>query len=138
MPGSELCPCIDQCLWLCLCGPASMAPLWYVMGTHYSTILPCLITCNCAGKDWIKQTLVGAFVFPSLICGIVFLINFVAIYYHASRAIPFLTMVRGLTFVEWALLWICAFCWCPIYVAHSITHACAHMYAHAHTPHLSS
>ncbi len=45
------------------------------------------------GKEWIKQMLAGACLFPALICGVVFLINFVAIYYHASRAIPFLTMV---------------------------------------------
>lgn len=45
------------------------------------------------GKEWIKQMVVGAALFPSLICGVVFLINFIAIYYHASRAIPFLTMV---------------------------------------------
>ena len=38
----------------------------------------------------------GAAFFPSLICGTMFLINFVAIYYHASRAIPFLTMVLAL------------------------------------------
>lgn len=35
----------------------------------------------------------GAALFPALICGTAFLINFVAIYYHASRAIPILTMV---------------------------------------------
>ena len=38
---------------------------------------------------------VGAFLFPSFICGVAFVINFIAIYYHASRAIPFFTMVRG-------------------------------------------
>ena len=31
--------------------------------------------------------------FPSMICGTAFLINFVAIYYRASRAIPFTSMV---------------------------------------------
>lgn len=47
-----------------------------------------------AGKDWIKQMFCGASLFPSLICGTAFIINFIAIYYHASRAIPFFTMVR--------------------------------------------
>ena len=37
--------------------------------------------------------LFGASLFPALICGLAFLINFIAIYYHASRAIPFFTMV---------------------------------------------
>ena len=47
------------------------------------------------GKDWIKQTIVGSVLFPLLISTTVIIINFVAIYYHASRAIPFATMVRG-------------------------------------------
>ena len=42
---------------------------------------------------WIRQMLASAFLLPSLVCGTAFLINFVAIYYHASRAIPFGTMV---------------------------------------------
>ena len=45
------------------------------------------------GKEWIKQMVASAFLLPSLVCGVAFLINFVAIYYHASRAIPFGTMV---------------------------------------------
>lgn len=45
------------------------------------------------GKEWIKQMTCGAFLFPLLVCSTVFMINFVAIYYHASRAIPFGTMV---------------------------------------------
>lgn len=45
------------------------------------------------GKQWIKQLLFGAFLLPSLVCGIAFLINFIAIYYHASRAIPFTIML---------------------------------------------
>ncbi|CAI8002148.1 Transmembrane 9 superfamily member 3 [Geodia barretti] len=45
------------------------------------------------GKAWIKQMVCGAALFPALICGTAFLINFVAIYYHASRAIPILTML---------------------------------------------
>jgi len=45
------------------------------------------------GKVWIKQMLTGAFLIPALVCGTAFFINFIAIYSHASRAIPFGTMV---------------------------------------------
>lgn len=46
------------------------------------------------GKIWIKQMLLSAFMLPVLVCGTAFFINFIAIYYHASRAIPFGTMVN--------------------------------------------
>lgn len=36
---------------------------------------------------------IGAFMIPAMVCGTAFFINFIAIYYHASRAIPFGTMV---------------------------------------------
>ena len=39
----------------------------------------------------------GAFLVPLLVCGMAFLINFLAIYYHSSRAIPFGTMVSVVT-----------------------------------------
>ncbi|KAF5276996.1 hypothetical protein FQR65_LT16075 [Abscondita terminalis] len=45
------------------------------------------------GKVWIRQMVVSAFMLPALICGTAFCINFIAIYYQASRAIPFGTMV---------------------------------------------
>mgnify|MGYP000910454925 CR=1 FL=1 len=45
------------------------------------------------GRHWIKQCLVSAAFLPSLVCGTAFMINFIAIYYHASRAIPFGTMI---------------------------------------------
>lgn len=45
------------------------------------------------GKIWIKQMLMSAFLIPAAVCGLAFFINFIAIYYHASRAIPFGTMV---------------------------------------------
>lgn len=45
------------------------------------------------GKVWIRQMLLSAFFIPSLVCGTAFCINFIAIYYHASRAIPFGTML---------------------------------------------
>jgi transmembrane 9 superfamily protein 3 len=38
--------------------------------------------------------MVGAFMLPVAVCGTAFFINFIAIYYHASRAIPFGTMVN--------------------------------------------
>lgn len=45
------------------------------------------------GKIWIRQMLLSAFLVPLFVCGTAFFINFIAIYYHASRAIPFGTMV---------------------------------------------
>uniref|UniRef100_A0AAR2IU13 Transmembrane 9 superfamily member n=1 Tax=Pygocentrus nattereri TaxID=42514 RepID=A0AAR2IU13_PYGNA len=45
------------------------------------------------GRRWIKQMFIGAFLIPAMVCGTAFFINFIAIYYHASRAIPFGTMV---------------------------------------------
>ena len=45
------------------------------------------------GRQWIKQMTLSAVLFPLLVCGTAFMINFIAIYYHASRAIPFATMV---------------------------------------------
>ncbi|KAK2162514.1 hypothetical protein LSH36_97g06008 [Paralvinella palmiformis] len=45
------------------------------------------------GKVWIKQMMLSAFLIPVLVCGTAFFINFIAIYYHASRAIPFGIMV---------------------------------------------
>ncbi|XP_076075330.1 transmembrane 9 superfamily member 3-like [Mytilus galloprovincialis] len=45
------------------------------------------------GKVWIRQMLLSASLMPACVCGTAFFINFIAIYYHASRAIPFGTMV---------------------------------------------
>jgi len=45
------------------------------------------------GKKWIKQMVISAFLVPFLVCSTAFFINFIAIYYHASRAIPFTTML---------------------------------------------
>merc|ERR1719319_1263183 len=45
------------------------------------------------GKVWIKQMFVSAFLLPASVCRTAFFINFIAMYYHASRAIPFGTMV---------------------------------------------
>lgn len=46
-----------------------------------------------SGKEWIKQMFFSTALFPSMVCGTAFVINFVAIYYHASRAIPFTSML---------------------------------------------
>ena len=58
------------------------------------------------GRDWIKQMLLSAFLLPALVCGTAFFINFIAIYYHASRAIPFGTMI--------AIMCICLFVILPL------------------------
>ena len=44
--------------------------------------------------------MISAFLLPALVCGTAFFINFIAIYYHASRAIPFTIMVR-ICFLFW-------------------------------------
>lgn len=41
--------------------------------------------------------LMSAFMLPAVVCGTAFFINFIAIYYHASRAIPFGTMVNTIS-----------------------------------------
>merc|ERR550534_416882 len=45
------------------------------------------------GKQWIRQMVLSAAFLPGMVCGSTFMINFVAMYYKASRAIPFGTMV---------------------------------------------
>ena len=45
------------------------------------------------GKRWIKQMLVGALLLPGILASLALGVNAVAIGYHASRAIPFTTMV---------------------------------------------
>jgi len=49
------------------------------------------------GKLWIKQMLLSSLLLPTLVCGMAFFINFIAIGYHASRAIPFSSMVRSIS-----------------------------------------
>lgn len=72
------------------------------------------------GKHWIKQCLVSAAFFPSLACGTAFFINFIALYYHASRAIPFLTML--------SIVAICLFIILPLTLVGSIVgrNTCGH------------
>ena len=47
-----------------------------------------------SGKRWIKQMVVGSLLFPVMIGTVALTINWISIYYHASRAIPFTTMVK--------------------------------------------
>ena len=46
------------------------------------------------GKTWIKQCLLTGGLLPAVVTLVVFNVNFIAIYYHATRAIPLGTMVR--------------------------------------------
>jgi len=56
------------------------------------------------GQLWIKQLLVGAFLIPSILCGVTFLVNFISIYYGSSRSIPFTVMVRRVSLVVFDFL----------------------------------
>uniref|UniRef100_A0A914NJE1 Transmembrane 9 superfamily member n=1 Tax=Meloidogyne incognita TaxID=6306 RepID=A0A914NJE1_MELIC len=58
------------------------------------------------GKRWIKQMFIGALLLPSAVAGMVLGVNAVAIGYHASRAIPFTTML--------VIVSICAFVIIPL------------------------
>ncbi|XP_067645685.1 transmembrane 9 superfamily member 3 [Eurosta solidaginis] len=64
------------------------------------------------GRMWIRQMLVSAFMIPVFVCGTAFLINFIAIGYHASRAIPFGTMI--------AVTCICIFVVLPLTLAGTV------------------
>lgn len=61
------------------------------------------------GRKWIKQMLWSAFLLPSVVCGTAFFVNFIAIYYHAAKAIPFGSMV--------AVVCICFFIILPLTLA---------------------
>lgn len=74
------------------------------------------------GKLWIRQMVVSAFMLPVFVCGTAFCINFIAMYYHASRAIPFETMVSLYTGCQFcslevflvffrSLYWLFAYLW---------------------------
>ncbi|RXG73709.1 Transmembrane 9 superfamily member 3 [Armadillidium vulgare] len=56
------------------------------------------------GKVWIRQMMMSAFLLPALVCGTAFFINFIAIYYHASRAIPFSIMVAVVSICTFIIL----------------------------------
>ncbi|VDN18380.1 unnamed protein product [Gongylonema pulchrum] len=69
-----------------------------LIGTGYHVFTVAIITIILAivGEfytEWIRQMVVGAFLLPSLISVVAFLVNIVAISYHASRAIPFTIML---------------------------------------------
>ena len=80
-----------------------------------------LTNCFCGtGKVWIRQMLLSAFLMPSVVCGMAFFINFIAIYYHASRAIPFGTMVSCWTVQSLELLYCFSVC---LSLSLSLTHS---------------
>ena len=58
------------------------------------------------GQLWIKQMICGALVLPAMVSSTALVINFIAIYYHASRAIPFTSVL--------AILAICLFIILPL------------------------
>jgi transmembrane 9 superfamily protein 3 len=76
----------------------AMSPVnGYTGGSLYSRM---------GGRDWIHHMVVSAFLVPALVCGTAFFINFIAMYYHASRAIPIGTMI--------AIMCICLFIILPL------------------------
>ncbi|CAL8118545.1 unnamed protein product [Orchesella dallaii] len=56
------------------------------------------------GKRWIRQMLCSVALLPAVVCGTSFCINFIAMYYHASRAIPFGSMVAVACIVLFVVL----------------------------------
>ncbi|KAL5250004.1 hypothetical protein ACHWQZ_G015923 [Mnemiopsis leidyi] len=56
----------------------------YMGGALYSQL---------GGRRWIRQSLVGASLFPGVVCSTSFFINFIAISYHSAKAIPFTSML---------------------------------------------
>jgi transmembrane 9 superfamily protein 3 len=71
----------------------STALLVYVISSPINGYFGGSLYARMAGKHWIKQMVISASLIPILVCGTVFVINFFAIGYHSSRAIPFGTMV---------------------------------------------
>jgi len=45
------------------------------------------------GRSWIKNMFLTACLFPCIIGSVTLIINFIAVYYQSSRAIPFSSMV---------------------------------------------
>eukprot|EP00126_Sphaerothecum_destruens_P011296 Sdes_comp20889_c0_seq1m17997 len=56
------------------------------------------------GKEWIRQMVVNALLFPGLVCSFAFTVNFIAIYYESSRAIPFGTMISIVSICTFVIL----------------------------------
>jgi transmembrane 9 superfamily protein 3 len=59
------------------------------------------------GKQWIKQMLCGALFLPLMISSLALVINFIAIYYHASRAIPFTSILSVIAICMFIILPLC-------------------------------
>ncbi|KAA3677908.1 transmembrane 9 superfamily member 3 [Paragonimus westermani] len=57
-----------------------------------------------SGKRWIRQFLLGATLLPILVCSVAFFVNLIAMYYHTSRAIPFLTMLAVAAIVLFVII----------------------------------
>lgn len=71
----------------------SVAILLYALSSPINGYTGGGLYARMGGRLWIKQMLLSAFMIPALVCGTAFFINFIAMYYHASRAIPFGSMV---------------------------------------------
>ncbi|KFD51698.1 hypothetical protein M514_07394 [Trichuris suis] len=56
------------------------------------------------GRRWIRQMFLGASLLPVYVCSMAVLVNFVAIYYHATRAIPFTTMLEVISICIFVIL----------------------------------
>lgn len=54
------------------------------------------------GRRWIQQMLCGVCLFPGMIGGVALLVNVVAMFYHASRAIPITSMVTIATVMHYS------------------------------------
>nr|CAB3267004.1 transmembrane 9 superfamily member 3-like [Phallusia mammillata] len=75
---------------------AAISPInGYVGGALYARM---------GGRAWIKEMVVSALLIPGLISSTAFFVNFIAMYYHASRAIPFGTMVAMLCIILFVIL----------------------------------
>ena len=76
------------------------------------------------GQLWIRQLIVGAFLVPSIICGVTFLVNFISIYYGSSRSIPFTVMVRELPGLTESFLFVLVECHGHLSVHHPTVDSC--------------
>ncbi|KJE94757.1 transmembrane protein TM9SF3 [Capsaspora owczarzaki ATCC 30864] len=59
------------------------------------------------GREWIKQTFLTAALLPFTVSATAFMINFIAIYYNATRAIPFITMLMVLAICFFVVMPLC-------------------------------
>jgi len=113
----------------------------YTLYITLYTLYIILYTLYITGKQWIKQMVISAALLPLNICAMVFSINFIAIYYHASRAIPFGTMVR--IFLHYMCVLYTAYCilrtvYCILRTVYCIVHSVAVVYvAGGYRMHLS-